>query len=195
VLPACDSRSPGESRTLIPRLAASNPCRSETVVWEIYRDRVNPVKLCQTRVVNRTCRLPRELAGSTTQGEVLDHELDHGHKNGPKTCPISWPQAHQNLVITRQTGNGETRTRTGDTTIFRVEPIGSETGRFAGPSLERPRQRYRWFPGDSWGFGPGGGLPQPKPRAARGETRNRTEDTTIFSVRPQSRKLAGLQEL
>jgi hypothetical protein len=33
----------------------------------------------------------------------------------------------------------------------------------------------------SWGFGPGGGLPRPIPRSADGETRNRTEDTTIFS--------------
>ncbi len=58
-------------------------------------------------------------------------------------------------------GDGETRNRTEDTTIFSLEHTGPKTARFAGSSPESAHPRCRWFPGDSWGFGPGGGHPRP----------------------------------
>src|SRR6202140_816328 len=63
--------------------------------------------------------------------------------------------------------NGERRTRTADTSIFSLELLAVKTRRFAGDSPEEALQTYRWFPGDSWGFGPGGGHPRPKPKRAR----------------------------
>ena len=49
----------------------------------------------------------------------MDNVFDHGHENGPKACPDKLGRKRtKNLAIKAKPGNGETRTRTGDTTIF-----------------------------------------------------------------------------
>jgi hypothetical protein len=82
--------------------------------------------------------------------------------------------------------HGETGIRTRDTTIFSNNSFSPKNGRFAGYSLDVAPRTYRWFPRDSWGFGPGGGHPRPKPRSVQIGGRPPTAPATPSKLDTQS---------
>jgi hypothetical protein len=75
--------------------------------------------------------------------------------------------------LSRQTVNGETQTRTGDTTIFRTTARTGRSRPFAATSQTGGLQRCRRFPGIAGGLGPQGGVVLPNHEAPRSRVRTR----------------------
>jgi hypothetical protein len=65
----------------------------------------------------------------------LGHDWATARQNRTQRTPETNEKAPQKAALCRHIWSGETRTRTGDTTIFSRAAVASETGPFAGSSL------------------------------------------------------------